>query len=322
MSRPTAVTPASICAGQVIDLAGVRTRVWAADRARAEAMASMLRAALPVAGPPTLEVRFEDGGPPAIPWSGDAPYEIWRDGRGVVAVRGGDGLVACATPDRIVVTGDAPELGVAFRLVFSSALAHVLAARDRFVLHAATIGVDDGCVLVLGPTGTGKSTVALCALRCGWPVLGDDLVVLESRDDHILATALPRPIAAPRDLVDDVRAVPVPGDARDRLELPRDAITPGTRPVLGLIVAAHGDSPQSTVRELPAFAVPPIALASCLGAESAESRRTRFPLAMALGRLPTVELSHGTRADTRLADGVALLEQIRTRLAAARPTAG
>ncbi len=307
------VTPASIRAGQVIDLAGIPTRVWAPDLARADAMASILRAASPACDPPSAEIRFEDGPVPEIPWSGDGPYEVRRERPGLVYVRSKLGVVASVTPDRIVAVGDAPDLGAAFRPVFSFAMAHLLATRDRYLLHAATLAVADGCVLALGPTGAGKSTVAMCALRCGWPVLGDDLVALAPLGDGFLATAVPRPIAAPRDLVDDRRAFPFPGDTRGRLELPPDAITPGTRPVLGLIVVAHADSPNSTTREIRPFAVPPHVLASTLVADTAESCRSAFPFAAALSRLPTVELAHGTRSSTRLEDGAALLEQIGTR---------
>jgi hypothetical protein len=307
------VTPSSIREGQVIDLAGIPARVWAADLARAEAMATMLRAARPATGPPTVEVRFEDGPAPEVPWSGDGPYEVRREEPGLVHVRSPHGVVARVTSERIVILGDAPDLGAAFRPVFSFAIAHLFATRDRYVLHAATLAVAGGCVLALGPTGAGKSTVALCALRTGWPVLGDDLVALSPLDDRFLATALPRPIAAPRDLVDDPRAVPFPGDTRGRLELPTDAITPGPRPVLGLIVVAHADSPHSTTREIRPFAVPPLVLGSSLVADTADSCRSLFPFAVALSRLPAVELAHGTRSATRLEDGAALLEQIATR---------
>jgi hypothetical protein len=315
MSDPATVTPASIHEGQTLDLAGVSTHVWAADMARAAAVASTLRAAAPATGPPYLAVRFEDGAPPRIPWSGDGPYEILYERPGFVSVRSDLGLVACTMPDRISIFGDAPELTVAFRVVFSGAFAHVLTAHDRFLLHAATLAVDDGCVLVLGPSGAGKSTVALCALRSGWSVLGDDLVVLELNGDHVRATALARPIAAPRDLVDDPRAVPIPGDARARLELPPHTITPGTRSVVGIIVTAHGESPASAVRELPPLSAPPLILTSCLVAESAPARRAVFPLAIALSRLPAVGLEHGTSPETRLDGGAALLEQLRAQIA-------
>jgi len=309
--RGAGVTPKSVLAAPVIDLAGVATRLWAADLARAEAVAAMLRAAPPASGPPSAELRFEHGVAAPDDWSDDDPFEVRREGTDLVYVRSALGLVARVTPNRIVVVGDAPDLRAAFRPVFALAVAHLLAARERHVLHAATLAVEDGCVLVLGPTGAGKSTAAVCALRAGWPVLGDDLVALESLGDRIVATAVPRPIVAPRDVVDDPRAVPVSGDGRQRLELGPDVITPGRSPVLGLIVSAHGDAPASTVREVRHSAIPPLVLTSCLLADSADSRRSLFPLAMALSRLPTVELAHGTRSATRVEDGAALLEEIR-----------
>ena len=126
-----------------------------------------------------------------------------------------------------------------------------------------------------------------------------------------MAIASSRPIAAPRDLVDDPRAAPIPGDVRQRLELPVDAITPGTRPVLGVIVTAHGNSPHSTVREVRSLAVPELVFTACLAADDAETRRALLPVAVTLGRLPSIELAHGSRTDTRLEEGAALLEQIR-----------
>jgi hypothetical protein len=315
----TNVTATSIRAGQVLDLAGVAMRFWAADTARADAMAALLRDASPSSAPPSVEVRFDVAAAPPMQWSGDAPYEVRRERPDLVSVRSALGLVARVTPDQIVIVGDAPDLRAALRPVFAFAVAHVMAGRDRHVLHAATLSVEDGCVLVLGASGAGKSTVALCALRCGWPVFGDDLVALEVHGERVLATALPRPMAVPRDLVDDARAVPVPGDPRGRLELPTGTIAPGTRPVLGLIVTKHADSPRSTLREIRPFAVPPVVLTSSLVAESAEMRRTLFPLSVTLSRLPTVELAHGSDPGARLEDGMVLLEQIRTRFIDARP---
>ena len=311
------VTATSIRAGQVLDLAGVATRVWASDPARAAAIAALLREAVPTSDPPSVEFRFEDAPAPSMAWSGDGPFEIRREESGVVFVRSALGLVARVTPDEILVVGDARDLRAALRPVFAFAVAHVFASRGRQVLHAAGLGVDDGCVLVLGPTGAGKSTVALCALRCGWPVLGDDLVVLDVLDgsgEGVFATALPRPIAAPPDVVDDGRAVPVSGDTRERLELPRGTLTSGTRPVLGLIVTTHATSPHSAMHAIRTLAVPTTVLASFLVADDAEMRKTLFPLTMALSRLPAVELAHGTDPDARLDDGAALLEQIRERL--------
>src|SRR5438876_94714 len=97
---------------------------------------------------------------------------------GLVVVGDGRCLVARITPTAMVVSGHARDPVVAFRRIFATAIAHLLAWHDRHVLHAAAIAVDTGCILVLGGTGAGKSTVALAALRSRWRVLGDDLVAL------------------------------------------------------------------------------------------------------------------------------------------------
>ena len=317
----TVVTPASVLTGQVIDVAGFAMHVWAADLPRAEALAATLRVAVPTSLPPTVHVRFEHRAAPPFhappfQWSGDVPIETRREGPDLTFVRSDLGLVARVTPEAIVVTGDATDLSVAFRHVFAFAVAQLLGGRDRHVFHAATLALGDGCILVFGPTGAGKSTVALCALRCGWPVLGDDLVVLESSGDRMLATALPRPIAAPPELVDDARAIVMPGDPRARLELPPETVTAGTRSVLGVVVAAHADSPRSTVRDLRAFTVLPIVLTSCLNANDGEAARALLPFAATLSRLPAVELAHGTESGTRVGAGASLLEEIRERFGA------
>jgi hypothetical protein len=304
------VTPASFREGRVLDVAGVAMRISAADEARADALAAMLREAMPAPGPPSVELRFERGADAPLPWLLDMPFEIQRAESGVVTVRSELGLVARVTENQIVVHGEAADLRAAVRPVLSFALAHVLAARDRYTIHAATVGVDDGCVLVLGPSGAGKSTVALCALRSGWSVLGDDLAVLERVGDDVVATALPRPITAPPDVVDDPHAAPLPGDARGRVELPPGTVTAGTRSVVGLVVAAHGRAAESTARRLPSIAVPPVVITSCLVADTADARRELFPLTMALSRLPAFELAHGTQAATRIDEGSALLQRL------------
>ena len=125
-----------------------------------------------------------------------------------------------------------------------------------------------------------------------------------------MLTALPRPITAPPDVVDDPHAAPLPGDARGRVELPPGTVTAGTRSVVGLVVAAHGRAAESTARRLPSIAVPPVVITSCLVADTADARRELFPLTMALSRLPAFELAHGTQAATRIDEGSALLRSL------------
>jgi hypothetical protein len=52
--------------------------------------------------------------------------------------------------------------------------------RDRIPLHGAMIARGSRAVILAGPTGRGKSTVAYQALRRGWQVLADDGVYIQS----------------------------------------------------------------------------------------------------------------------------------------------
>lgn len=63
---------------------------------------------------------------------------------------------------------------------WSFAVARLLRARGRYVLHGAGLTSPDADVgvLVVGPSGSGKSTLTLAALRHGWKYLSDDAVVL------------------------------------------------------------------------------------------------------------------------------------------------
>jgi HPr kinase/phosphorylase len=71
----------------------------------------------------------------------------------------------------------------------------VAVARDR--VHATAIAIPDGAVLIRGPSGSGKSDLALRCLAlsdtplCPHPVrlVADDQVLLERRDGLIHATA-------------------------------------------------------------------------------------------------------------------------------------
>lgn len=62
-----------------------------------------------------------------------------------------------------------------------------LRALGRFHVHAAAvIAPDGGTWLLAGESGSGKSTLAYALGRQGWPVLGDDGVVLERAGDELV----------------------------------------------------------------------------------------------------------------------------------------
>jgi hypothetical protein len=75
-----------------------------------------------------------------------------------------------------------PEMTVR-HLLFNQVLPLVLSRRGRFVLHAAAISVADEVVGLVGPTGSGKSTLVAACGRLGAPVVADDSLVLQRRRD-------------------------------------------------------------------------------------------------------------------------------------------
>lgn len=74
-------------------------------------------------------------------------------------------------------------------LVLDQAIPRLLAQRGRLVLHAGVAALgDDRCVLIVGPSGQGKSTLTTAlAASFGGSVLADDCVVITFDGDQPLA---------------------------------------------------------------------------------------------------------------------------------------
>jgi hypothetical protein len=73
--------------------------------------------------------------------------------------------------------GDDDEALREHRIV-SSAVCTLLAMRSDLVLHSSAVAVEGRAVLFCGPTGRGKSTLALALGEAGHPVLGEDGVAI------------------------------------------------------------------------------------------------------------------------------------------------
>ncbi|HEY8470882.1 MAG TPA: hypothetical protein VIL18_14620 [Longimicrobiales bacterium] len=74
-----------------------------------------------------------------------------------------------------VLLADADRL----RAVLDALVLFLLTALDRQPVHAAAIARDGAALVLAGPGGIGKSTLAYAALRAGLDVLGDDAVYVE-----------------------------------------------------------------------------------------------------------------------------------------------
>jgi hypothetical protein len=71
---------------------------------------------------------------------------------------------------------------------------------DRHPLHAAGIERDGKAVLLVGPSGLGKSSLTYAAMRAGWKVLADDAIYVQSAP-HRRLWGLPRRIHLPPEAV-------------------------------------------------------------------------------------------------------------------------
>lgn len=89
----------------------------------------------------------------------------------------GDFLLDPASFRIDVRAGDGDE-GLLEHRIASSAICTLLAMRGDLVLHAGAVQSDAGAVVFCGPTGRGKSTLALTLGEAGHGVLGEDGIAI------------------------------------------------------------------------------------------------------------------------------------------------
>lgn len=96
----------------------------------------------------------------------------------------------------------------------------------RLVVHATTIALDARAVLLRGPSGSGKSDLALRMMRSGAELVADDRTELRVADGVLLAS--PPAVLAGRIEVRGVGVVAVPHRAEAPVALAVDLCDPET----------------------------------------------------------------------------------------------
>jgi hypothetical protein len=208
--------------------------------------------------------------------------------------------------------GGEKDLARGFRQLFPYVITHLLAPHDLFVLHGGAIHHDDQAVLVLGGTGTGKSTLVASAASAGWKALADDLVVVRVGHDGPEVTGIAKPLAVPRDVVDatDLVAEPIAGDSRSRWHIAVDQSEPAWHPVSATLVSAHGDTVNGELRTLESRQLFEWLLFSFLSRHERNRLRRFLPVAAEVTCRRGWELRHGTDPNTRVEDVCSLVGQV------------
>jgi hypothetical protein len=163
---------------------------------------------------------------------------------------GGDGATIAVRP----LAGVSPR--TLEHLLIDQVLPRVLALRGRTVIHAGCVATPVGAIAFLGDSGAGKSTLCAELARAGYPLLGDDGIVVSqgARGFEAIATypglrLLPDPLTA---LFDDPPGAEAVADytAKRRLRCNGVGVTlaAGPEPLRGLYWLAPG--PRIVIDEL------------------------------------------------------------------------
>lgn len=191
-------------------------RVWSR-----EPLPDLLPDALAPIGPDADDLVITWGQLPALPpvewyhrWGNEGEPDWLRFGQA-----GADYLLDFPGLVRFLIAGKARALQVepgpavpdvtVRHLMLNQVLPLVLSQRGRLVLHAAAIAVGDEVIGLVGPTGSGKSTLVAACGRLGAAVVADDSLVLHRRGGEWVA-------------VPSYPAVRLWPDALDRLAWPDD----------------------------------------------------------------------------------------------------
>ena len=296
-------------------LAGVPTRVQIDDPLLAAAVLDGL-GELPVIDAPAELVITDDGD--STPPAGDPDdtlgvVQAWRR-EGVLFLTWEPVLEARSDDRRVVLArrgGDQATVGRAVRQLLPQAMGHLLGAHGRVLLHGGAVLDASNAIVVLGPTGTGKSTLVYAARSAGRAVLSDDLVVITRDGEALEATGIPRALSVATDGPDGppAGARTITGDIRERWQVPLEGVG-GAHRVAAVVVTEHSTAPGGHLERLTASELWDIVLASHFAAGDPSRLRAAFPVLAAVSRLPGWRLGHGRDPATRLEVGARLLDSI------------
>lgn len=196
----------------------------------------------PAATAPTVEIRLDVHGLPSTGVGDDFAVEGSRltiTGDGVAGEADAVAWIArCSVPRRLV--GDPQALA---EQVTDPLLLFLLSRKNRTPFHAAGVVIADRLVLLSGPSGSGKSSLALAAAGLGLELMSDDIIFVE-RGEMTRFWSLDRPVhLLPQDAPDGRFAVRVRGGTR-KLAVPVGETRTRFDGPARLVLLERGDSPE------------------------------------------------------------------------------
>jgi hypothetical protein len=210
-------------------------------------------------------------------------------------------------PDAVLMTVGVGDDDAALRehRIVSSAVGTLLAMRGDLVLHASAVAVDDRAVVFCGPTGRGKSTLALALGEAGNPMLGEDGVAIDLEGGD--------PVAFPGARGIRVRSLDVDGSRRtDLIEDPAPGEPPPCPVAAVVLLGERGEElsiePLPAARALALF-TPNLTHSGGRGAIAAAFGR----LARLLGTVPAFRASLPEDLDSLPAAAADLLDGVASR---------
>lgn len=113
-----------------------------------------------------------------IETSSEAGYRIWGPDYGISLLSGDGRQLLGALGDGGIQAWQ--------RLLIAQVLPFAAVIRGLEVLHASAVAIDRGAVAFLGPSGAGKTSLALALCRRGAAFLADDVLALERVDEKLI----------------------------------------------------------------------------------------------------------------------------------------
>jgi hypothetical protein len=305
-------TSAATSSGRGIAIAGLPVRLVVAEPALIVEVDRLFSPMPDHDGPYAAEIIFQADAPGVPDREPDEVYEpilLWRDGDQLHLDSGGP-LRARATPSEVVVggvVGDGVLGALLLRRIVHHVIAHVLSLSGQLVAHGAAVGRNGQGILMLGASGSGKSSSSYLASLAGWSLLSDDLVVVAQGSSGLELIGVHRAVAVPPDVI-EAEAVDIEHDLRDRR---RPDVTLDARPhrLAAVALVGHGGE-HGTVGRASGIDVANAFIGSTPAAGNTDVAAEALRTAAVLATLPCFRLLLADTASARVREMGTLFERI------------